>query len=293
MVIKSLALEGYYVMEAASGIEALMLTHKTPPDLILLDLNMPGMDGFEVCKQLRQDSATVTVPVIMLTAQDQTESKVRGFQIGADDYLTKPFELDELTSRIQAHLRRSARDVGANPLTTLPGNQLIEQIVRQRLVERKPLAVLYVDLTNFKAFNDEYGWLQGDQVIRTLAQQIIDAVRTVGGKDDFVGHIGGDDFVVISTPSCAEAIAQSIVAQFDATVPRFYTDADRRRGYIQAVDRQGNPFRAPLLTVSIAVISNEHRDLRHPGQVAEQAADLKKYVKSLPGSQYALDRRRK
>jgi len=292
IVTRTLDAKGYKVSEARSGAEGLELAFQDPPDLILLDLMMPGMDGFAVCTALRQNPATTNIPILMLTALDQTDSKVRGLKTGADDYITKPFNIEELETRIQAHLRRSERDLGANPLTILPGNIALEQTLRERLATEQPLAVLYIDLTNFKEFNDEYGWLKGDEIIKMLAREILNAVRVQGNPDDFVGHIGGDDFVVLSTPARAEAVAQTIITNFDVQVPAFYPEEVRVRGYIETVDRRGRPFRAPIVSVSIAIVTNEQVRFYHPGQISARAAELKRYVKSLPGSQYAFDRRR-
>jgi len=293
IVTRTLDAKGYQVAAASSGVEGLAMALKNPPDLILLDVMMPGMDGFDVCAALRQNSLTANVPVLMLTALDQTDSKVRGLQTGADDYITKPFNHAELLTRIEAHLRRSERDLGANPLTILPGNIAIEQTLRQRLDAAQPLAVLYIDLTNFKEYNDEYGWLRGDEIIKMLARQISDAVRAQNDPNDFIGHIGGDDFIVMTTPAHAETFAQTVITRFDVEVPLFYPEAVRARGYIETVDRRGTPFRAPIVRASIAIVTNEQTQFHHPGQIAARAAELKKYVKSLPGSQYAFDRRRK
>ncbi len=289
---RALEAKGYRVTEASSGTEGLECARKNPPDLILLDLVMPGMDGFQVCAELRRHPLTTTIPIVMLTALDQTESLVHGFQTGADDYITKPFNMDELQMRVEAHLRRRERDLSANPLTALPGNAVIEHLIRQRLAHAQPLAVLYIDLSNFKEYNDQYGWLQGDKVIKLLAQVILDTLQTHGGTEDFVGHIGGDDFVVLSVPERAERLAQTILTRFDAEIPTFYPDEVRARGYIEVVDRRGKTFRAPLMSVSIAIVTNEHVTFHHPGQIAARAAEVKRYVKSLPGSQYAFDRRR-
>jgi diguanylate cyclase (GGDEF)-like protein len=293
IVRTALANDDYEIAEAASGTEGLARAQAVRPDLILLDVMMPDMDGYEVCYRLRQSTPTANVPVIMLTALGEIKEKVRGMQMGADDYVTKPFDPRELRARVDAHLRRSARDLGASPLTSLPGNPVIEQVIRARLASHEPLAVLYTDLTNFKTYNDEYGWLKGDEIIKMLARVIVEVVLAVGGKDDFVGHIGGDDFVVITTPDHAEAIAQETIARFDTAIPLYYNEADRARGYLAVIDRQGNPFHAPIASVAIAIVSNDRRELDHPSQVADAAAAVKKYVKSLPGSQYAFDRRRK
>ena len=293
VVTNSLSAIGYQVFSVGSATEALASARTHQPDLILLDVIMPEMSGYEVCQQLREDPQTATLPIIMLTAMDEPEAVVKGLKIGADDYITKPFNIEELISRIEAHLRRSIRQVGANPLTTLPGNPTIEHVLQERLDHHQSIAVLYVDLTNFKPYNDEYGWLQGDQVIKMLADKLIAAVRAHGGKDGFIGHIGGDDFVVLCTPECAEPVAQHLIAGFDNVIPSFYTDQDRERGYINVLDRRGKRFRAPMVSVAVAIITNRQRPFQHVAQIASEAAEVKKYVKSLPGSHYAFDRRTK
>jgi diguanylate cyclase (GGDEF)-like protein len=293
MITQSLTLAGYQVVSATSGRMAITLAQKDPPDLILLDVMLPEMDGYQVCQQLRQAPQTASVPVIMMTAMDEKESVIKGLRSGADDYLTKPVEIEELVARVQVHLRRTERDVAANPLTTLPGNPMIEQVIQRRIDTGKSLAVLYVDLTNFKAYNDTYGWLKGDQLIKMLAKQIVQAVHLKGNMDDFVGHIGGDDFIAVSSPSCAESIAQHVIAEFNSAISDFYTEEDRVRGYVQVVDRRGKSFRAAMVTVSIAIVSDREHPFQHVAEVSARAADVKKYVKSLAGSQYAFDRRRK
>jgi diguanylate cyclase (GGDEF)-like protein len=293
LVIRILADSNYQVVEASSGMDGLAKTETFQPDLVLLDLMMPGMDGYEVCKRMRQLPATANVPIVILTALDQLDEKVHGFRVGADDYITKPIDSRELFMRINAHLRRSMRELGSSPLTGLPGNPMIEQIIRVRLQAQEPVAVLYVDLDNFKSFNDAYGWIQGDTVIKALAVIIRTVVQETGNKDDFVGHIGGDDFVILSTPDLAPTMAERIIAEFDKMIPEHYSEEARTRGYLVSNDRRGRPFRAPIATVAIAIVTNKNRDLQTPTQIASLAAEVKKYVKSHPGSHYAFDRRSK
>lgn len=293
MVIRMLGDSNYVVAEASSGMEGLAKADTFQPNLILLDLMMPGMDGYEVCRRMRQLPATANVPIVILTALDQLDEKIHGFRVGADDYITKPIDFRELFMRIEAHLRRSVRELGSSPLTGLPGNPMIEQIIRARLQAQEPIAVLYIDLDNFKAFNDTYGWIQGDQVIKALAIIIRNVVQELGTKDDFVGHIGGDDFVLLSTPQVAPTIADRIIAEFDKMIPLHYSEEARTRGYLIAKDRRGRSFRAPMATVAIAIVTNKNRDMQTPTQIASVAAEVKKYVKSQPGSHYAFDRRSK
>lgn len=293
IVAQSLTEVGFQTQAVASGQTAVALVRQAPPDLVLLDVMMPGLDGYHVCRLLRQEPQGASVPIIMLTAMDEIESVVKGLRSGADDYITKPFAIDELVMRVQAHLRRTRRDVAANPLTTLPGNPIIEQVIQQRIDQGKALAVMYIDLTNFKFYNDEYGWLKGDQLIKMLAQRIVHGVRLYGKRDDFVGHIGGDDFIAVSTYECAEAIAQFIIDEFQTAIPEYYSAEARARGFIQAVDRRGKTVRAPLTTVSIAIVANQAQPFRSVAQVAARAAQVKKHVKALAGSHFAFDRRRK
>lgn len=293
VVGQSLSLSGYDVIVVETGQKGIDAARSEHPDLILLDVMLPGMDGYQICQSLRADPQTTSVPIIMLTALDEPEAVVKGLQAGADDYLTKPFSADELAMRLSAHLRRTEREVGMNPLTKLPGNPEIEQEIQKRLDQHKPLAVLYIDLTNFKAYNDKYGWLRGDRIILMLARQILIAAREFGSPDDFVGHVGGDDFIAVSMPDSAERVAQQIIKAFDRTVAGFYPTEDWERGYISAIDRRGKPFRAPMVTVAIAIVTNQLRSFQHVEQVAAQAALVKEYVKSLPGSRYSFDRRSK
>ena len=293
LVVRALSDSTLQVVDFASGPEGIADAFTNPPDLVMLDVMLPGMNGYEVCRQLRQHMVTAHVPIIMLTAVDQIDSKVQGLRTGADDYMTKPFDVRELRMRVEAHLRRSARDLSASPLTGLPGNPLIEQIIATRIASRAPLAVLYIDLTNFKSYNDEYGWLMGDQVIKYLANTLLDVVAEFGTPTDFTGHIGGDDFVIVTLPDRAEKIAQAIIDRFDATIPEFYSVETRTRGYIIAHDRRGRSFRAPIATVAIAIVTNTYRALEHRQQVSAIAAEVKQAVKSQPGSHFAFDRRQK
>jgi PleD family two-component response regulator len=187
----------YDVLVAHDGEEALeQISHKTP-DLVVLDVQMPKMDGYAVCKQIKSDMYLRHIPVLMLTSQAGVQSKITGLEQGADDYLTKPFEMEELLARIRTLLRRARIDLEANPLTRLPGNVTIENEIVYRIKNKSPFAVLYVDLNSFKAYNDVYGFVKGDDVIRETARLLRVVAEPDGG---FIGHIGGDDFIVITTP---------------------------------------------------------------------------------------------
>src|SRR5467141_2217356 len=181
----------YDVVVAHNGEEALEKLRQKPPDLVLLDVRMPKMSGYDVCRQIKSDVFLRHIPVMLLTAQAGTSNKVTGLEQGADDYLTKPFEMDELLARIRTLLRRTRMGLEANPLTRLPGNVTIENEILSRIQSKTPFAVLYLDLNSFKAYNDIYGFVKGDDVIRETARIIL---TQSDPSEGFVGHIGGDDF---------------------------------------------------------------------------------------------------
>ncbi len=292
IVTQSLERAAYELLEAESGMTGIQCAIEQHPDLILLDVMMPEMDGFEVIRRLRTHPITQGVPIILLTALGEMSEKVYGMQLGADDYMTKPFDPRELRARVQAHLKRSEQYLQSSPLTNLPGNHAIQQIITARIETHEPLAVIYFDLSNFKSYNDRYGWLAGDQIIKQLGEIIVQCVMQAGDKDIFVGHVGGDDFIVVTRPEFAEPVARQALNQFDAVIPGYYAPDDRMRGYLEMIDRQGDLRRVPIISLGAAIVTNEQRPLEHPLQVAQIAAELKRYLKTLPGSQIAFDRRK-
>ncbi len=291
IVAQSLDRAAYDISEAESGLAGVHTAIEQPPDLILLDVMMPEMDGFEVIRRLREHPLTQNVPIILLTALGEMTEKVYGMQLGADDYMTKPFDPRELRARVQTHLKRSEHYMQSSPLTSLPGNHAIHQVITTRLENREPFAVIYFDLANFKTYNDTYGWLAGDRVIQKLGHIIVQATLTGPDREAFVGHIGGDDFVIVTRPESAEQIARAAIQQFDQQILEYYAAADRLRGYIESTDRQGQVRRVPFISLGAAIVTNEHRRLEHAVQVAQIAAEVKRYLKTLPGSQVVFDRR--
>lgn len=282
---------GYAVFELSQGDAAHEAVRFWEPDLVLLDLRLPDADGMDILRALKEDWHTSPTPVILLSSEQRPEEKARAFQLLADDYVTKPFSIIELVARIDAVLRRKEIEFSTSPSTRLPGNTAIERVLRQRINARTPFAVCYADLDNFKAYNDYYGFLKGDGVIHQMARIIIEVVRNQGNPDDFVGHVGGDDFVVVTTPDRAEAICRQVVDEFEQVIPLYYDAEARARGYIETLDRQGRPSRFPLMTITLVIVSNEHRRIEHPGQIGDIAAELKRKAKSLPGSTILRDRR--
>ena len=288
----ALSEENYEIFKAKDGEEALSIIKSKPLNLVLLDYAMPKLNGRQVCKEVKKDILLRYLPIIMVTGKGDIEDKVGGIEAGADDYIVKPFEPKELLARIKMVLRRSEMDLEANPLTRLPGNVSIINEFSRKIESKSLFAVCYVDLDKFKAYNDKYGFEHGDEVIRETARILIQATQQAGNPGDFIGHIGGDDFVVITNPQAADKICEKIIAEFDKKVPSFYKEADRKNGYIIALDRQGKEQKIPLLSISIGVVTNEFRNIEHVAQIGEIGAELKSYAKHLERSNFIKDQRK-
>jgi len=172
----------------------------------------------------------------------------------------------------------------ASPLTGLPGNLAIEQEIERRLLSRRLFALCHVDLDNFKPFADRYGYAWGSEVIKAVADILTDQIKKWGKDEDFIGHIGGDDFILVSTPRRAEKICHEVVMDFDNRINTFYNEKDRRTGYIIGKDRQGVERQFPLITITIAIVSDDGSRFRNPLDMAKKAAELKEHAKAFPGS---------
>ncbi|MDD5431587.1 MAG: response regulator [Candidatus Omnitrophica bacterium] len=288
----TLSEENYEVLEALDGEEALKMITAKSPNLVLLDYKIPKVDGREVCRRIKSDLLMRHLPIIMVTGKGDITDKVHGIDAGADDYVVKPFEPKELLARIRMVIRRSERDLEANPLTRLPGNVSIINEITKRIENKCLFAVCYIDLDKFKAYNDKYGFEHGDEVIKETARILIRGVQEQGNKDDFIGHIGGDDFVIITLPSNADKICEKVISDFDTASPSFYNESDREKGYILARDRKGVEQHIPLLSLSIGVVTNEFRKIEHVAQIGEIGAELKAIAKSLEKSNYVKDKRK-
>lgn len=283
---------GYEVIIANDGKKGLQLVREEKPDLVILDVVMPELDGFEVCKILREDESNNLMPILMLTAQDNEDDKLAGLELGVDDYIIKPFNHRELTSRVRNTLKRIDRNRWANPLTGLQGNIEIHAEVNKRIAKNELFAVLYLDLDNFKAYNDVYGFTSGDRAIKLTADIIVSNVHMVNNPGDFIGHIGGDDFVVITVPEKVDELCEGIIQDFDNKIKELYLEEDRAKGYISTVNRLGEVMEFPIISISIAVVTNETRTLYSPVQIAEIAAQVKKKAKMMSGSVYVKDKRK-
>jgi diguanylate cyclase (GGDEF)-like protein len=282
---------GFEVITASDGRSALDLIRRVEPDLVLLDVMMPTMDGLEVCERMREEVATRYVPVIFLSAKARLEDRVAGLTVGGDDYLTKPFDPVELVARVKSAIKRSKRLRGLNPLTHLPGNTEVEEAVYERVATGADFALLHIDVDDFKAFNDYYGFLRGDRAIRMLADCARDAMTAAGDRGYFLGHLGGDDFIAVVHSDVSEAVAQKITECWDERIVSLYDPADLERGYIEIRNRRRDVCRFPRMGVSIGIATTAAHRFSSHRRAAEIATEMKHVAKRTEGSSFAVDRR--
>jgi diguanylate cyclase (GGDEF)-like protein len=282
---------GFEVVTAPDGETALDLIRRVEPDLVLLDIMMPRMDGLEVCERMREEVATRYVPVIFLSAKSRLEDRVAGLTVGGDDYLTKPFDPIELLARVSAAIKRSKRLRGLNPLTQLPGNTEVEEAVYERVANGSDFALLHIDVDEFKAFNDYYGFLRGDRAIRLLAECSRDALTAETRTPHFLGHLGGDDFIAVVDAEVAETVAKGIAQCWDERIQSLYDPADLERGYIEIRNRRRDVCRYSPMTISIGIATTASHPFSSHRRASEIATEMKQVAKNQPGSTYAVDRR--
>jgi DNA-binding response OmpR family regulator len=292
LIATRLSADGFRCVEVNRGDEAFDVAVTERPDLVLLDVMLPGIDGIEVCRQLRTDPRTASVGIIMLTALSLARDRIAGLEAGADDYVDKPFNMDELVARVHTSLRRGRQLRASSPLTGLPGNFEIKARLDAKISDGEPFALLHIDIDGFKAYNDHYGFLRGDRAIVLTAGIIQSAVAEAARSVCFVGHIGGDDFVAVCAPEDAERLAAQIIEGFDRAAPTLYDVEDRARGFVERVDRGGTLRRHPIVGLSIGIASTAVRSFESSAEAAGVAVDMKRVAKAVPGSAWRIDRRR-
>lgn len=287
----NLELHGFKVLVAHDAFRALELIEEHKPDLAVVDWRMPRMDGLELTKRLRADPMTAALPVIMLTAKGLTVDKVIGLTAGVDDYVVKPFDTMELVARVRSTLRRNQEFREVSPLTGLPGNTRILREIAERVRGGTDYAVCYVDIDRFKSVNDVYGFGRGDEFISMLARCLHRAVVAANLPPAFLGHVGGDDFVVVCAPEQVRPITEKAVVDFERGADELYDPEDVARGYLEVVDRRGNIQRPNLVSLSVGVALSTTRRYTDPREVIAVANEMKSVAKKQPGSFVAYDRR--
>lgn len=265
--------QGYAVDVAGKGADALMSTRKQLPNLIVLDINLPDMSGFDVCRELRTTTRTSHIPIIFLTQKDERSDKIAGLELGADDYITKPFDIEELKLRVSNAISAAQRQKQVNPVSNLPTGSLIEDHLRGLMRSDADWHYLDIKINDFEPFSEVYGWAAGDEVIRYASLLLGDIVEEFGTNDDYVGHPGRDNFVIISHAQDANALVNALVERFTNDIMQHYSFIDRERGYMLVPNGQGGEDRVGLMSLSVGHVSTSTHQFSDIREITELAAE--------------------
>lgn len=289
MIAKILELNAYSVQLARDGEEGLKSLENFKPDIIMLDINMPKLNGFEVCRRLKADPRLEKIPVLMISGNPDREERLKGIEVGAEDFVVKPFNYDELLTRVLSTIKRAKKDIDAHPLTYLPGTSSVERALRALMEKKAPFAALKADLKDFKIYNERYGFSRGDEVIRSVARMIQGALDP--GKD-FLGHLGSDDFFVLTEPDRAEDVSRKILKSFENARAGFYELDDSRNGYIETMDRKGQRLRHPLMNIAVGAVCDTGGQFDSMGMVQKLCDEVLALAKTRDESSYMVNRRK-
>ncbi len=273
--------QGYKVSVAPNGKEALQRCRRDLPNVIILDIQLPDIDGYEVCSRLRANLRTSHIPILFVTQRDERHDRIQGLELGADDYITKPFDIDEVKLRVQNAIKRAQWENLTNPTTGLPSGKLIEQELRQ-LMTRDGWAILFVGILHIESFYEAYGFVAGDDVFRFATMVLNDGIEQKGTANDFVGHVSADDFIIVTDQAHAPGMLEYITQRFKNEVGTFYSFRDRERGYILLKDKSGGERQAPLMALAVGVVTSEmaqFADIREITEIA--AAERRKVAQAL------------
>lgn len=263
--------QGYEVAVAPRGGDALEMCRQQLPNIVVLDIMLPDIDGYEVCRQLRSNLRTSHIPIIFLTQKDERSDKIQGLELGADDYITKPFDVEELRLRVKNAIARATYESLTNPTTGLPSARLIEDQLR-RLLRRDNWGIIYIGIDRLEAFKEVYGFVAADEVLRYTAMILGETADTIGTPDDFIGHIGGDDFLVITRKELIRPMVQDMTRRFSEGVVTHYDFKTRQQGYLVIRDDQGNEQRVGLMELAIGAISIDDGPFTDIREITEAAA---------------------
>ncbi len=266
---------GYDVDTAMRGSDALEKTRQVLPHLIVLDIMLPDIDGYEVCRNLRTNMRTSHIPVIFLTQKDERSDRLQGLELGADDYITKPFDIEELKLRVQGAIRRSERESLTDPRSGLPAGRLIEEQLR-KIIRETGWAYIDLRINNFEPFKDVYGFVAGDDVLRFTGMLIGEVLDQLGTSSDFVGHAGGDNFIIITNDGSSSAIRTRLKERFAQEVQTHYNFMDRQQGYILAPTSDGQTEQFPLMTLAVGIVSPSQNSFADIREITELAADARR-----------------
>ncbi len=283
---------GYEVFIHEPRIDDIVVIKKISPDAIIIDVHSATKPHLEICRKLKEDFITALIPIITLIDKGHLREQLLTLKQGVDDYLIKPPDPLDLRTRIEIAIKRSQYSFYSSPLTGLPGGRLIEDILKEKIEKDSCFAFAHIDIDNFKYFNDVYGYIKGDRVLMQTAYILYTVIKKFSSNDDFIGHIGGDDFVFITTPEKYKEICRHFIFLFDNLIPFHYTKKDREQNFVIARNRLKQIQRMPLMSVTVALVNkNKPHEFKNTVEINERIAEIKRYLKSVPGSKFMADRR--
>ena len=265
---------------------------KNIPNLMIIHEDNINQNALEVCKTVRNDEDNTITPIIVISSNKEHTHRIEILQLGISHYIVAPIDQEFLYYTIKNIIKLMYVNRRVSPLTGLPGNVQIQAEMKKRWLSKETFAMMYIDLDNFKAYNDVYGFLKGDEIIKFTAKTILKNVHTEQYEDSFVGHIGGDDFVAILSQTDYDKVCQNIIADFDTNITKFFTEEDVTRGYIEVANRKGIIEQFPLTSISIAVVEVEKGRFANTLEIGEAGAGVKHLAKTIQGSTYVIDRRK-
>ncbi len=273
--------QGYEIYVAPRGSVALELTREKLPQVIVLDIMLPDIDGYEVCRRLRTNLRTSHIPIIFLTQKDERSDRIRGLELGADDYITKPFDVEELRLRVRNTIKSAEIASLTSPTTGLASGRLIEQQLRE-LLGRDDWGMLYIGIKGLEAFNEVYGFVAGEEVLRFTGMLLNNVVNELGTANDFVGHIGGDDFILVTEASRVDLLRDEIVKRFNRDVGTHYDFMTRMQGYLVVRDAEGQESHVPLMSLNIGTLTADAGPFTDIREITEAAAEARRRSSEAP-----------
>ena len=273
--------------------EELNIALKNIPDMIIIDEDTIDVDIIELCRSIRENEDNSITPIVVISSEWEKEHRIKILEQSIEYFILKPIDREYFYYTVRNILNLLQNNRRISPLTGLPGNVQIQAEMKKRLLNKEQFAMFYFDLDNFKAYNDTYGFSNGDEIIKFTARTIVENVHKMGTEDSFIGHIGGDDFVAITGPTDYERICKNIISDFDTYVLGYYSDEDVQKGYIEVANRRGIIEQFPLTSISIGVVEITPGRFKNTLEIGEVGAQVKHQAKSVMGSTYIINRRKK
>ncbi len=272
--------------------EEIEIALKNIPSLIIINEDTIEKNIIDLCSSMRNNEDNSITPIVVLSSRDDAEHQIEVLKQAVQYYIIKPFDEKVLYYTVRNIVRLMYTNRRVSPLTGLPGNVQIQAELKKRLLNKEDFAVLYIDLDNFKAYNDLYGFLKGDEIIKFTARTILKNVNNLECNDSFVGHIGGDDFVAVIPKENYKRICEDIISEFDAEVLNYFNQKDSDRGYIEVANRKGIIEQFPITSISIGVVISEKDKFKNILEIGEVEAQVKHKAKVIFGSSYVVDKRK-